>query len=325
MKISVIVTSYNQKEYLVQTLDSVLAQTVMPFEIIVCDDCSTDGSRELIREYAGCYPGLVKPIFQPRNLGVTRNRNTGLKAATGDFITTLDGDDLYLPEKLEKELQKAEESGAPLVYSNVIYIDETGRETGMRYNGNRQLEGSIFESIATFKYPAPREVLIARKCITTMGFLDERFKINEDFEWIVRLASRYPFVAVNEPLVLHRYHSKGLHRSDRLLLLETLAAVTAKMLGLCKAGVAGDGKKAAQKISSFLNLTRARIAAHTGNYAKAGTYLRQSIRQDWLRSSNYDLMMRLYLPKLFRKPGRIPDPLMIGPLALPFYLARGVF
>ncbi len=325
MKISVVVTSYNQKKYLVQTLDSVLAQTLMPFEIIVCDDASTDGSQELIRAYVERYPGLVKPIHQPRNLGVTRNRNTGIKAAVGDYITTLDGDDLYLPEKLEKELQKSQESGASLVYSNVIYIDAAGRETGRRYKGNRQLEGVIFEKIATFKYPAPREVLIARECIDAMGVLDERFRINEDFEWIVRLASRYPFAAVNEPLVRHRYHAQGLHRSDRIVLLETLAAVTVKMRNLCRGGLAGDSQKAVRQISAFLNLTRARIAEHQGDYAQAGTYLRQSIRQDWRRSSNYDLMVRLGLPWLFRKPGRIPDPLMIGPLALPFYLARGVF
>ena len=147
MKISVIVTSYNQKDYLVQTLDSVLAQTVKPFEIIVCDDFSTDGSQDLIRQYSGCYPEVLKPVFQQQNLGVTRNRNTGIKAAKGDFITTLDGDDLYLPQKLEKEMQKARQSGASLIYSNVIYIDETGRETGIRYRKNRQLEGCLFEKI----------------------------------------------------------------------------------------------------------------------------------------------------------------------------------
>jgi len=325
MKVSVVVTSYNQKEYLVQTLDSILAQTEVPFEIIVCDDCSSDGSQDLIRQYVDRHPGVLKPIFQQQNLGVTRNRNTGIMAAKGDFVTTLDGDDLYLPQKLEKEMRKARQNSAPLVYSNVIYIDETGRETGIRYKNNRQLEGGLFEKIATLKYPAPREVLIARQCIETMGVLDETFRINEDFEWIARLSSRYAFVAVKEPLVLHRYHAKGLHRSDRLLLLETLAAVTAKMISLCGDGVTGDKTKTAQKIHAFLNLTKARIAIHRGDYFEAGTYLRQGIRQDWLRSSNYDLMMRLSLPNLFRKSDRIPDPLMIGPLALPFYFARGIF
>ncbi len=325
MKISVVVTSYNQKEYLVQTLDSILAQTVKPFEVIICDDCSTDGSQELVRGYKSIYPRMVKPIFQQKNLGVTRNRNTGIKAASGDYVTTLDGDDLYMPEKLEKEMQRVEQTHALLVYSNVTYIDETGAETGIRYKNNRQLEGCLFEKIATLKYPAPREVLISRQCIKEMGVLDEFFSINEDFEWIVRLSSRFPFAVVRQPLVKHRFHSKGLHRSGRLLLLETLAAVVEKMIGLCGTSIEADINKTEKKIRAFLNLTMARIEAHSGDNLAAGIYLKRSIRQDWLRSSNYDLMMRLLLPILFRKQARIPDPLMIGPLALPFYLARGVF
>jgi len=325
VKISVIVTSYNQKDYLVQTIDSILNQTIRPYELIICDDCSRDGSQELIMHYAGLYPGMITPVFQKKNLGVTRNRNTGIKAAKGDYITTLDGDDLYLPEKLEKEIQEAKRHNAPLVYSNVIYIDEHGCETGIRYKNNRQLEGCIFEKIVTRKYPSPREVLIARKCIEEVGFLDESFRINEDFEWIARLSSRFPFTAVREPLVQHRFHSKGLHRSDSLLLLETLAAVAEKMLGFCKTSIDEDKDKTAEKIRSFLNLTMARIELYKGDRSAAGTYVIKSIRQDWLRSSNYDLMMRLFLPKLFRRQYRKLDPLMMGPLALPFYLVRGVF
>jgi glycosyltransferase involved in cell wall biosynthesis len=324
MNVSVIVTSYNQKEYLIQTLDSILAQTLKPWEIIVCDDGSSDGSREIITRYAISYPEMIKPLFQEVNLGVTRNRNSGIKAARGDYVTTLDGDDLYLPGKLEAELKKARESQAKLVYSNVIYIDEHGNHTGIRYKDNRQREGCLFEQITTLKYPAPREVLIDRRCIEEMGFLDENFKINEDFEWIVRLSSRYPFAAVRDPLVKHRYHSKGLHRSNRLLLLETLALTTEKMSGFVKTSIVEDKQKTERQLDSFLNLTRARIEAFRENYPAARHYLGRSIRQEWTRSAGYDLFMRINWPGLFKKPHRIPDPLMLGPLAIPFYFARGV-
>jgi glycosyltransferase involved in cell wall biosynthesis len=324
MKISVVITSYNQKDYLIQTIDSVLAQTFKPFEIFICDDCSTDDSRQVIRQYAKNYPDVIKPVFQTRNLGVTKNRNIGIKAATGDFITTLDGDDLYLPEKLEKEMGKAAKTKSQLVYSNVIYIDENGDKTGIRYKNNNQLEGCLFEKIATLRYPAPREVLIAKNCIDQLGFLDETLKINEDFEWIVRLSSRFVFSAVKEPLVLHRYHSGGLHRSNRLLLLETLAAVTEKLYGFSDSSIEKNKRKAKEKMGSFLNLSKARVEAFKGNHSTANHYLFKSLKQNPYRSSGYDLLVRLIFPKLFRRETRLPDSLMIGPLAIPFYLLRGV-
>ena len=73
-KISVIITSYNQKVLLKEAIDSVLRQSYLPFEIIVCDDFSKDGSRDLIRSYELNYPNLVKGIFQKMNLGISKKR-----------------------------------------------------------------------------------------------------------------------------------------------------------------------------------------------------------------------------------------------------------
>ncbi len=325
MKVSVIVTSYNQKDYLIQTLGSIMSQTVKPYEIIVCDDGSTDGSRNLIQGFRNREPGRIKPIFQDRNLGVTGNRNSGIRAARGDYVTTLDGDDLYLPQKLEKELDKALETDAPLVYSNVMYIDEQGEKTGIRYKNNQQLGGCLFEKLSTLRYPAPREVLIARSCIEHLGVQDESFPINEDFEWVARLSSRYPFATVKEPQVMHRYHSKGLSSSNRELLLETLAQVTQKMIQFAPDSIEPDKPSLIKKLNSFLNLTRARTEEYRGNPGQASRFLFKSMAGDWRRSANYDLLMRLCLPGFFPKQSRIPDPLMVGPLALPFYMVRGVF
>ncbi len=324
MKISVVITSYNQKDYLRQTLNSVMVQTLPPHEIIICDDCSTDGSQEMITDYQSKYPKLIKPIFQKTNIGVTRNRNTGIKMAVGDYITTLDGDDLYYPEKLEKEMAAVKRTGAKLVYSNVDYIDENGQKTGVRYKKNKLLEGCLFEKTATLKYPSPREVMIKRSCIEKMGFQDESFPINEDFEWMVRLASRFAFTAVNEPLVLHRIHSKGLSSSNRLLLLKTQEKLIEKTLELVGLSIEKNKTKTRKKLTAFLNLTRARIAEEQNQFSEARPYLFKAIQNDVLRSANYDLLLRILLPNFFRRNSRLPDPLMIGPAAIPFYIARGI-
>ena len=106
MKVSVIITSYNQGKYLPDAIESVLKQTSPPYEIIICDDFSTkDNTREIIKEYSNRYPDLITPILQERNLGIAANRNTGFKAASGEYITWLDGDDRFLPRKIERELE----------------------------------------------------------------------------------------------------------------------------------------------------------------------------------------------------------------------------
>ena len=76
-KISVVVLSFNQKKMLEQAIESVLNQTCSPHEIIVCDDASTDGSVDLIKAYEKKYPGWIRGIFQPANLGISKNRNSG--------------------------------------------------------------------------------------------------------------------------------------------------------------------------------------------------------------------------------------------------------
>lgn len=324
MTISVIITSFNQKAYLKQTLNSVLNQTMAPFEIIVCDDCSTDGSQLMIKTYQKRFPEKIKTIFQEKNLGVTRNRNTGIKMAQGDYVTTLDGDDLYYPSKLEKEMTLAQKTGADLVYSNVEYIDWDGNRTGIRYKNNRLLEGALFELSATLKYPTPREVLIKRTCIEKMGLQDESFPINEDFEWIVRLAGQFHFAAVKEPLVQHRIHSKGLSQSNRRLLLETQKEMIKKMLNLVDSGIENKNKNTRKKLTAFLNLTLARIAEYENQYRTAWQHLFQAVRTDFFRSANYDLYLRLLFPDIFKRKSRLPDPLMIGPLAMPFYIVRGI-
>ena len=324
MNISVIVTSYNQKAYLAQAIDSLLAQTLKPFEIIVCDDGSTDGSRELIRSYSSQYPGLFKIIFQPRNLGVTKNRNFGLKAAKGDFITTLDGDDTYAPAKLEKEVQAALESKRHLVYSNVEYMDWAGNKTGLRFGKRRLKQGDLFEDIATLVYPHPREVMISRDCLKTVGYQDEGLPINEDFEWVIRLAGFFEFAAVNQTLVHHRIHDRGLSQGSRLQLLTTQARVISKMVRQVESGSIQDRGHTLDKLKAFRDLTRAREFAFMEEKTKAKMFLAQSLAKDPWRSASYDLWLRMNIPWGFKRPHKIPDCLRIGPFALPYYFARAL-
>jgi glycosyltransferase involved in cell wall biosynthesis len=104
-KVSVLIATYNRARMLGAAIDSVLAQSYQDFELIVVDDGSTDGTRELV---ARRYGSAVRYIYQ-ENRGRSEARNTGIKAARGDFFAFLDSDDAWLPEKLARQVRLLEQ------------------------------------------------------------------------------------------------------------------------------------------------------------------------------------------------------------------------
>ena len=99
IKHSIVVLSYNQEKLLTKTLDSILNQSVMPYEIVICDDASTDNTKDIINSYYLQYPNLIVPVFNDINQGIFRNFNQSLSYPQGDLITYVSGDDL-LPENI---------------------------------------------------------------------------------------------------------------------------------------------------------------------------------------------------------------------------------
>lgn len=95
-KVSVVTITYNQEEYIREALDSFVAQKAnFDIEVVVSDDCSTDKTAEIIREYAGTHPNLFKPILRKANIGVQANMKSALQAATGKYIALCEGDDYW--------------------------------------------------------------------------------------------------------------------------------------------------------------------------------------------------------------------------------------
>ena len=105
MKLSVLVPAYNLQEYITSCLFSVLEQkTDFDYEIIVCDDASTDNTAAKIAELALLYPNKLRSIYKQHNAGLAANMSTLLDVATGEYIAYLDGDDIALPTKLQKQV-----------------------------------------------------------------------------------------------------------------------------------------------------------------------------------------------------------------------------
>ena len=98
MKISTVITLYNLEKYIDEAIQSVLRQTRQPDEIIVVDDCSIDGAADIVAKYRD----RIIYVRQEKNIGNLRNALSGLKAATGDIVAFLDGDDVWMSNKLKQ-------------------------------------------------------------------------------------------------------------------------------------------------------------------------------------------------------------------------------
>ncbi len=124
--------TYNMESYLAQCIDSILKQEVdFTYEVLVADDCSSDNSREIIREYDKKYPGLVKAIYNPVNLGVSRNLCNLIKQANGDFIIQIDGDD-FLTDNSKFQLQVNFLNNNPefsICFHNMVFVDADGNNS----------------------------------------------------------------------------------------------------------------------------------------------------------------------------------------------------
>lgn len=129
--VSIIVPVYNVEKYIVETMDCVRNQTYSRWELLLVEDGSTDNTVAVIEEYLGsAQDSRIRLIRQPSNMGAARARNRGLAEAKGRFVAYLDGDDLWVPEKLERELAFMEEKQAAFAFTGYEFADEKGKGLG---------------------------------------------------------------------------------------------------------------------------------------------------------------------------------------------------
>ncbi len=214
-RVSVYITSFNQKQWLAEAIDSVLAQTFKPHEIIIVDDASTDGSQALIENYRQRFPDLIRPIFHSENRGITRSRIDALSAVTGDYVTYVDGDDRVLPDKLAREVAVLQDNpDAELVYSNFYFMDEKGNRTSLWAEDVDFVHtGWVFPHVFARNFPKRtlfRNELVACSALKRVGFHDSAIDVFEDFELRIRLTLGVQVAYCDYPLAEYRRHDQSL-------------------------------------------------------------------------------------------------------------------
>ncbi|MBT3413242.1 MAG: glycosyltransferase [Candidatus Jacksonbacteria bacterium] len=212
-KVSILIPCYNQKDVIEQTLQSALAQTYENIEIIISDDASTDNTPQILQDWQARYPQKLKVFLHTENLGVTQNHTRGLQECTGDFIAFLDGDDLFLPEKLEKQINyMLSEPDCTISYHNVDVFDSATGNTlylwAERF-GTRQ--GDIRDLVRYGNYLPAVGVIVKRKDLPINGY-DKRINVYSDwFLWLCVLGNgKGKICYLDETLAKYRRHSDNL-------------------------------------------------------------------------------------------------------------------
>jgi len=195
MKISVVVPTYNRRELLKRALLSVFSQTMLPTEVTVIDDGSTDGTELMLRRE---FPQVN--YYYQENLGVSAARNLGIQQATGDWLAFLDSDDEWLPAKLAA--QKAALTANPDY--RVCHTEENWIRNGDRVDVPKKYAktgGWIFTDCLPLCAISPSTVLIHRSVFTGIGLFDTQLPVCEDYDLWLRIAANYPVLLVEQPQI----------------------------------------------------------------------------------------------------------------------------
>jgi glycosyltransferase involved in cell wall biosynthesis len=204
---SVIIPAYNVAPWIGETLESVLAQDLPSLEIIVVDDGSTDDTAGVVAKF-GQYVRYVRQD----NAGQGAARNRGIRLAQGDYIAFVDGDDVWLPNKLRLQWD-ALQSGFNWVYSDAeAFDDKTGQVMYAFSQLGRLYGGDVLEPLLLNNFIASPTPLVKRTVLEEVGCFNLRNR-GEDFDLWLRIAARYPIALVNRPLARYRVRGSSDHHS----------------------------------------------------------------------------------------------------------------
>jgi glycosyltransferase involved in cell wall biosynthesis len=220
VKVSVIIPTYNSIRFVTEAIDSVLAQTFQDFEILVVDDGSNDETRQVLKEK---YGDSIRYLYK-ENGGVSSARNYGIERAEGKYIAFLDADDVWMPEKLEKQVELLEsDSEIGLCYTGAIKVDENlelkDYIQAQRYED--ACEGLLLNmNILVLSSSFVRKDIV----LQTNGF-DSRFSTCADKEYWLRLSLLTKFAPIEEFLVKYRDVTNSMSSNPDLSKKDTLGVL----------------------------------------------------------------------------------------------------
>jgi glycosyltransferase involved in cell wall biosynthesis len=203
-KVSIVIPVYNGSDYLREAIDSALAQTYANIEVLVVNDGSTDGGKT--DEIARAYGDRIR-YFSKDNGGVSTALNVGIKEMTGDFFAWLSHDDVYFPEKIERQIQYLRwNPDAKLVTSNFVFIDKHSNLIGEYANCTLPIIKTGRDVLSVWTYGCC--ILIHKDCFNKAGLWNEKNRTTQDDEMWLKLVKHYPIYFMQDRLCKSRKHAE---------------------------------------------------------------------------------------------------------------------
>jgi glycosyltransferase involved in cell wall biosynthesis len=206
-KVSVILNCYNGEKYLSQAIDSVISQSYTNWEIIFFDNCSDDNSKYIFEKFSDV---RLKYFSSSKNISLASARNIALSKCSGEFITFLDVDDVWYPEKLEKQLDLFNDKSVGMSCTSYVKINERQNSIEeyivppiINKKVTNQLIRDYFVHISTFMF---RTSLLKKFVLS----FDDRFSIIEDFDFVLKMSLYTKFSSSRDVLASYRWHNNNL-------------------------------------------------------------------------------------------------------------------
>jgi glycosyltransferase involved in cell wall biosynthesis len=219
--VSVIMPAYNAAAFIRQAVESALAQTYRPLEVLCVDDESTDATSEILERY-----GARIKVLRLSHVGLRAARNAGINASRGEWIAFLDADDLWDPKKLERQFAdlKAEDA---VLHSNARKVDGEGKVTSPRWRVNLAGSSPRLLDLIENNQVMVLTAVVKREAIVSVGLFDTNtLDYAEDYQLWMRLAVRgYAFRYVDQVLASYRVHGSNMSENRRRLALGEIYAI----------------------------------------------------------------------------------------------------
>ena len=249
--VSIIMPSYNTGKFIAESINSVLNQTYKNWELIIVDDCSTDNTDSVVKNFQDT---RIRYFKNEVNSGAAISRNKALREAKGRWIAFLDSDDLWMPEKLEKQIAFMEQNGYSFSYTNYIEIDESSNPNGTKVTGPKRITK---HGMYNYCWPGCLTVMYDANVVGLIQIKD--IKKNNDYAMWLKVCKKADCYLLDEYLGRYRkgrigsisthgvktmmgWHYKLWHEAEKMSVLESQMNTVRNLLFGCYKKVKYVGK-----------------------------------------------------------------------------------
>jgi glycosyltransferase involved in cell wall biosynthesis len=202
--ISILLATYNGERYIEKSIESIINQTYKDWELLIGFNGTIDGSKEIVKKFQD---SRIRVFDYGMDAGKAKTLNKMVKEAKGDWLAIQDDDDIWLPKKLEKQMEKS--SDYDVIGTQILYIDEDDNSTGNPILSENDTDIKA-KSLNGDNQVANTSAIFKRKCLEAVGGWSETLDGIEDFDfWLKIMRKDYRFINLKRAEVLHRLHQKS--------------------------------------------------------------------------------------------------------------------